>query len=221
MGELIFKSNLNQDWISFALIFNIFLTYLLVKINPVRTTRLFRFLKTDLYFSKHNSERETQYLNPYNIVGTLIILNTISLSFIFFSEKFFFKKTYFFEFCFLFLFLAIFLVIRYFLMTLMTKKVRFWKKIKPLIFKNFTLNLQYAYLYFGLILIGFYSEMPSLLLYSFVGITLISWFLSQTRLFLTLFKFLPKEVFYFILYLCIFKIIPWYCFYLFVLEPRF
>ena len=221
MGELIFKSNLNQDWISFALIFNIFLTYLLVKINPVRTTRLFRFLKTDLYFSKHNSERETQYLNPYNIVGTLIILNTISLSFIFFSEKFFFKKTYFFEFCFLFLFLAIFLVIRYFLMTLMTKKVGFWKKIKPLIFKNFTLNLQYAYLYFGLILIGFYSEMPSLLLYSFVGITLISWFLSQTRLFLTLFKFLPKEVFYFILYLCIFKIIPWYCFYLFVLEPRF
>ena len=221
MGELIFKSNLNQDWISFALIFNIFLTYLLVKINPIRTTRLFNFLKTDLYFSKHNSERETQYLNPYNIVGTLIILNTISLSFIFFSEKFFLKKTYFFEFCFLFLFLAIFLVIRYFLVTLMTKKVGFWKKIKPLIFKNFTLNLQYAYLYFGLILIGFYSEMPSLLLYSFVGITLISWFLSQTRLFLTLFKFLPKEVFYFILYLCIFKIIPWYCFYLFVLEPRF
>ena len=221
MGELIFKSNLNQDWISFALIFNIFLTYLLVKINPVRTTRLFRFLKTDLYFSKHNSERETQYLNPYNIVGTLIILNTIILSFIFFSEKFFFKKTYFFEFCFLFLFLTIFLVIRYFLVTLITKKVGFWKKIKPLIFKNFTLNLQYAYLYFGLILIGFYSEMPSLLLYSFVGITLISWFLSQTRLFLTLFKFLPKEVFYFILYLCIFKIIPWYCFYLFVLEPRF
>ena len=221
MGELIFKSNLNQDWISFALIFNIFLTYLLVKINPIRTTRLFNFLKTDLYFSKHNSERETQYLNPYNIVGTLIILNTIILSFIFFSEKFFFKKTYFFEFCFLFLFLTIFLVIRYFLVTLMTKKVGFWKKIKPLIFKNFTLNLQYAYLYFGLIFIGFYSEMPSLLLYSFVGITLISWFLSQTRLFLTLFKFLPKEVFYFILYLCIFKIIPWYCFYLFVLEPRF
>ena len=221
MGELIFKSNLNQDWISFALIFNIFLTYLLVKINPIRTTRLFNFLKTDLYFSKHNSERETQYLNPYNIVGTLIILNTIILSFIFFSEKFFFKKTYFFEFCFLFLFLTIFLVIRYFLVTLMTKKVGFWKKIKPLIFKNFTLNLQYAYLYFGLIFIGFYSEMPSLLLYSFVGITLISWFLSQTRLFLTLFKFLPKEVFYFILYLCTFKIIPWYCFYLFVLEPRF
>ena len=77
MGELIFKSNLNQDWISFALIFNIFLTYLLVKINPIRTTRLFNFLKTDLYFSKHNSERETQYLNPYNIVGTLMILNTI------------------------------------------------------------------------------------------------------------------------------------------------
>ena len=221
MGELIFKSNLNQDWISFALIFNIFLTYLLVKINPLRTTRLFNFLKTDLYFSKHNSERETQYLNPYNIVGTLIILNTISLSFIFFSEKFFFKKTYFFEFCFLFLFLTIFLVIRYFLVTLMTKKIGFWKKIKPLIFKNFTLNLQYAYLYFGLIFIGFYSEMPSLLLYSFVGITLISWFLSQTRLFLTLFKFLPKEVIYFILYLCTFKIIPWYCFYLFVLEPRF
>ena len=221
MGELIFKSNLNQDWISFALIFNIFLTYLLVKINPIRTTRLFNFLKTDLYFSKYNSERETQYLNPYNIVGTLIILNTISLSFIFFSEKIIYKKTYFFEFCFIFLLLTIFLVVRYLLTALMIKRVDFWKKIKPLIFKNFTLNLQYAYLYFGLILFGFYSKIPSLFLFSFVGITLISWFLSQTRLFLTLFKFLPKEVFYFILYLCIFKIIPWYCFYLFVLEPRY
>ena len=221
MGELIFKSNLNQDWISFALIFNIFLTYLLVKINPIRTTRLLNFLKTDLYFSKHNSERETQYLNPYNIVGTFMILNTICLSFIFFSEKIIYGKTYFFEFCFLFLFLIIFIVIRYFFETLITKKADFWKKIKPLIFKNFTLNLQYAYLYFALIIIGFYNKIPSLLLNFIVGITLISWFLSQTRLFLTLFKFLPKEVFYFILYLCTFKIIPWYCFYLFVLEPRF
>ena len=221
MGELIFKSNLNQDWISFALIFNIFLTYLLVKINPIRTTRLFNFLKTDLYFSKHNSERETQYLNPYNIVGTFMILNTICLSFIFFSEKIIYGKTYFFEFCFLFLFLIIFIVIRYFFETLITKKADFWKKIKPLIFKNFTLNLQYAYLYFAVIIIGFYNKIPSLLLNFIVGITLISWFLSQTRLFLTLFKFLPKEVFYFILYLCTFKLIPWYCFYLFVLEPRF
>ena len=109
MGELIFKSNLNQDWISFALIFNIFLTYLLVKINPIRTTRLLNFLKTDLYFSKHNSERETQYLNPYNIVGTIMILNTFCLSFIFFSEKIIHEKTYFFEFCFLFLLMIIFL----------------------------------------------------------------------------------------------------------------
>ena len=221
MGELIFKSNLNQDWISFALIFNIFLTYLLVKINPIRTTRLLNFLKTDLYFSKHNSERETQYLNPYNIVGTFMILNTICLSFIFFSEKIIYEKTYFFEFCFLFLFLIIFIVIRYFFETLIIKKADFWKKIKPLIFKNFTLNLQYAYLYFALIIIGFYNKIPLLLLNFIVGITLISWFLSQTRLFLTLFKFLPKEVFYFILYLCTFKLIPWYCFYLFVLEPRF
>ena len=221
MGELIYKSNLNQDWISFALIFNIFLIYLLVKINSIRTTRLFNFLKTDLYLSKYNSERETQYLNPYNIVGALMILNTICLSFIFFSEKIIYKKTYFFEFCFLFLFLIIFLVIRYILATLITKKGVFWKKIKPLTFKNFTLNFQYAYLYFAIILIGFYSKIPSLLLYFVVIITLISWFLSQTRLFLTLFKFLPKEVFYFILYLCTFKLIPWYCFYLFVLEPRF
>ena len=221
MEELIYKPNLNQDWISFALIFNIFLTYLLVKINPVRTSRLFNYLKTDLYYSKHNSERETQYLNPYNIVGTIMILNTFCLSFIFFSEKIIHKKTYFFEFCFHFLFLIIFIVIRYFLATLIIKKSDVWKKIKPLIFKNFTLNLQYAYLYFALILIGFYSNIPSLFLYFFVSITLVLWFLSQTRLFLTLFKFLPKEVFYFILYLCTFKLIPWHCFYLFVLEPRF
>ena len=102
-----------------------------------------------------------------------MILNTICLSFIFFSEKIIYEKNYFFEFCFLFLFLIIFIVNRYFFETLITKKADFWKKIKPLIFKNFTLNLQYAYLYFALIIIGFYNKIPSSLLNFIVSITLI------------------------------------------------
>ena len=73
MGELIIKSNLSQDWISFALISNIVFIYLLVNLNPVRTSRLFNFLKIDFYLSKYNSERETQYLNLYNIIGTLLM----------------------------------------------------------------------------------------------------------------------------------------------------
>ena len=221
MGELIFKSNLNQDWISFALIFNIFLIYLLVKINPIRTSRLFNFLKIDFYLSKYNSERETQYLNLYNIIGTLFIINTACLSLIFFSEKIIFKKTYFFEFCFLILLIIIFLITRYFITTLITRKSKILKKIKPLLFKNFTINLQFACACFVLIFTGFYSEILPFLLYSVVVIISILYFLSQTRIFYSLFKFHPKEVFYFILYLCTFKLIPWYCFYLFVLEPRF
>ena len=84
MGELIFKSNLSQDWISFALISNIVFIYLLINLNPVRTSRLLNFLKIDFYLSKYNSERETQYLNLYNIIGTLFIINTACLSLIFF-----------------------------------------------------------------------------------------------------------------------------------------
>ena len=221
MGELIFKSNLSQDWISFALISNIVLTYLLIKLNPVRTSRLLNFLKTDFYLSKYNSERETQYLNPYNIIGGLIIINTVCLSLIFFSEKIIYEKTYFFEFCFLILIVIIFHITRQFFTSLITRKSEIWKKIKPLLFKNFTLNLQFACVCFVVIFTGFYSKIPSFLLHPIVVIISTSWFFSQSRIFYSLFKFHPKEVIYFILYLCTFKIIPWCCFYLYILKPRF
>ena len=221
MGELIIKSNLSQDWISFALISNIVFIYLLINLNPVRTSRLLNFLKIDFYLSKYNSDRETQYLNLYNIIGTLFIINTACLSLIFFSEKIIFKKTYFFEFCFLILLIIIFLITRYFITSLITRKSKILKKIKPLLFKNFTINLQFACAYFVLIFTGFYSEILPFLLYSVVVIISILYFFSQSRIFYSLFRFHPKEVIYFILYLCTFKLIPWYCFYLYVLEPRF
>ena len=129
MGELVYKLNLNQDWISFASISNIFLAFLLIKINRTRTFRLLNFLKTDIYLSKHNSERETQYLNPYNIVGTLIISNTILPIIGFFSQKIKNQKIYFFEFCSLLLLMIIFLITRYFIATLITRKVIFGKKL--------------------------------------------------------------------------------------------
>ena len=221
MGELIFKSNLDQDWISFALITNLFLIYLLIKINPIRTIRLFNFLKIDFYLRRYNSERETQYINPYNIIGVLIIINTVCLSLIFFCEKIIYGEIYFFEFCSLLLSIIIFLITRYFIVLLITRKSNYWKKIKPLMFKNFSLNLQFSLICFVLILVGFYSEIPSFLFYIMVTTILITWFLCQCRVFFSLFKFLPKEVIYLILYLCTSKLIPWYCFYLFVLEPRF
>ena len=221
MGELVYKLNLNQDWISFASISNMFLAFLLIKINRIRTFRLLNFLKTDIYLRKHNSERETQYLNPYNIIGTLIISNTICLSLVFFSEKIKNQKIYFFEFCSLFLLMIIFLITRYFICSLLKRRSNIWKKIKPLIFKNFTLNLQYAWVYFLLVLVGFNYNLPSFLFIIIINIISVMWFLSQSKVFFSIFKFKAKEVIYFILYLCTFKIIPWCCFYLYILKPRF
>ena len=221
MAELVYKLNLNQDWISFASISNIFLSFLLIKINRIRTFRLLNFLKTDIYLRKHNSERETQYLNPYNIIGTLIISNTICLSLVFFSEKIKNQKIYFFEFCSLLLLMIIFLMTRYFVATLLTRRSNIWKKIKPLIFKNFTLNLQYACVYFLLFFVGFNYNIPSFLFFIIINIISVMWFLSQSKVFFSIFKFKAKEVIYFILYLCTFKIFPWYWFYTIVLEPRF
>ena len=221
MGELVYKLNLNQDWISFASISNMFLAFLLIKINRIRTFRLLNFLKTDIYLSKHSSERETQYLNPYNIVGALIISNTVCLSLVFFLQKVKNQKIYFFEFCSLLLLMIIFLITRYFIATLLTRRSNIWKKIKPLIFKNFTINLQYAYAYFLLVFIGFNYNIPSFLFFITINIISVMWFFSQSKVFFSIFKFEAKEVIYFILYLCTFKIFPWYWFYTIVLEPRF
>ena len=221
MGELVYKLNLNQDWINFASISNIFLAFLLIKINRTRTFRLLNFLKTDIYLSKHNSERETQYLNPYNIVGTLIISNTVCLSLVFFSQKIKNQKIYFFEFCSLLLLMIIFLITRYFVATLLTRRSNIWKKIKPLFFKIFTLNLKYACVSFLIVFVGFNYNIPSLLFFIIINIISVFWFLSQSRVFFSIFKFEAKEVIYFILYLCTFKIIPWYWLYTIVLEPRF
>ena len=221
MGELVYKLNLNQDWINFASISNIFFAFLLIKINRTRTFRLLNFLKTDIYLSKHNSERETQYLNPYNIVGTLIISNTVCLSLVFFSQKIKNQKIHFFDFCSLLLLMILFLITRYFVATLLTRRSNIWKKIKPLFFKVFTLNLQYACVSFLIVFVGFNYNIPSLLFFITINIILVFWFLSQSRVFFSIFKFEAKEVIYFILYLCTFKIIPWYWLYTIVLEPRF
>ena len=221
MGELVYKLNLNQDWISFASIGNIFLAFLLIKINRTRTFRLLNFLKTDIYLSKHNSERETQYLNPYNIVGTLIISNTVCLSLVFFSQKIKNQKIHFFDFCSLLLLMILFLITRYFVATLLTRRSNIWKKIKPLFFKVFTHNLQYACVSFLIVFVGFNYNIPSLLFFIMINIISVFWFLSQSRVFFSIFKFEAKEVIYFILYLCTFKIIPWYWLYTIVLEPRF
>ena len=221
MGELVYKLNLNQDWINFASISNIFFAFLLIKINRTRTFRLLNFLKTDIYLSKHNSERETQYLNPYNIVGTLIISNTVCLSLVFFSQKIKNQKIHFFDFCSLLLLMILFLITRYFVATLLTRRSNIWKKIKPLFFKVFTLNLQYACVSFLIVFVGFNYNIPSLLFFIIINIISFFWFLSQSRVFFSIFKFEAKEVIYFILYLCTFKIFPWYWFYTIVLEPRF
>tara|TARA_B100000963_G_scaffold9440_1_gene7396 strand:- start:2453 stop:3118 length:666 start_codon:yes stop_codon:yes gene_type:complete len=221
MGELVYKLNLNQDWISFASISNIFLAFLLIKINRIRTFRLFNFLKIDIYLSKHNSERETQYLNPYNIIGTLIISNTACLLLVFYLQKVKNQKIYFFDFCSLLLLIIIFLITRYFIATLLTRRNNVWKKIKPLIFRNFTINLQYAFAYFLIVFIGFNYNIPSFLFFITVNIISVMWVLSQSKVFFSIFKFEAKEVIYFILYLCTFKIFPWYWFYKIVLEPRF
>ena len=220
MGELIYRNNNFQDWISLIFLLNLIFIFSMFLLDPIRLKRLIRFYATDLYVSKHVSEKNLNYLSPFNLLSFLIILNTLCLLFVFISNYFKGFIEFAFEFYYLLINLFIFFCVRFYLVKFILKQLRISRDLNLFFFKSFTYNVQFAIVLLVFLFINFYS---SNLKSQFIGILVFPlglWFIFQSRIIISLFNSKPRDVLYIILYLCTLKIIPWYWFYFFAIESK-
>ena len=115
MGELIFKNNIHQDWVSLIFFINLLFISAMFFLDPLRLRELIKFYATDFYISKYISEKKLNYLSPFNLLSFFIIISTVCLyifSFSNFSNK---LIKFSFEYYYLMITLLVFLSLRFFL----------------------------------------------------------------------------------------------------------
>ncbi len=218
MGELILRSNTQQDWVSIIFFINLLFISINLFLDPIRLKRMIKFYATDLYITKHTNERNLNYLSIYNLISFLLILNTLCLYIFTLSnysnEVIKFSSRYYY----LIIALLIFFGIRFLFVKFITKQISGITQLKLLFFKSFTHNVQFALILFILLFCSFYSSISNVKfvwISSFVGLV---WFFYQSKVIIFIFRSKPKEILYIILYLCTLKIVPWYWIYFFVIE---
>ena len=221
MGELVYRSNVHQDWVSLIFLINLLLVSALYYLDPVRLRRLIRFYATTLYISKHSSEKNLNFLSPFNLVSFLIVINSLCLFFLSFSSQINKPIVFAFEYYYLLVGLFIFLSLRFFFIKFIVGQLRLLRALKLSYFRSFTHHVQFALLFLIILFIDFYANLPtsiSIVIFLFLGSL---WFIYQARIIISIFNSRPRDVVYIFIYLCTLKTIPWYWFYKLLIESEF
>ena len=220
MGELIYRTSTNQDWVNLIFLANLLLLVALFYLDSTRLSRLLRFYDTNIYISKHITEKNLNYLSPFNFISFILTLNTICIFFLVLSSS---KNQYLefaFEYYYLFFALMLFFILRFLFVQFLMNQLGLLKRMKPLFFKSFTHHTQFAFFFLGFLFFSYYAKPPGLILISISALIGSLWFFYQSKIIISLFRSRPRDVIYIILYLCTLKIIPWYWFYFFTIESR-
>ncbi|OUW35058.1 MAG: hypothetical protein CBD39_02630 [Flavobacteriaceae bacterium TMED179] len=220
MGEFIYRNNDFQDWISLIFFVNLICIYGMFLLDPLRLKRLIRFYATDLYVSKHISEKNLNYLSPFNLLSFLIILNTLSLLFLSISNYLDVFVEFAFEFYYILLNLIIFFSLRFYLLKFIFKQLNLDRDLNIFFFKSFAYNTQFSLIILVFLFCNFYSSSLNSQFIRVLIFPLGLWFLYQSKIIISLFRSNPRDILYIILYLCTLKIIPWYWFYFFAIESK-
>ena len=220
MGELIYRNSVSQDWIHLLFLANLFFLAALFYLDPPRLRRLILFYNTNIYISKHSTEKNLNYISPFNFISFILVLNTICLFFLVFTSSENPYLEFAFEYYYLFFTLLLFFILRFLFVQFIFKQLDLLKKLKPLFYKSFTHHTQFALFFLGFLSFSYYAKPPSSVLISCSVLILSFWFFYQSRIIISLFRTRPRDLIYIILYLCTLKIIPWYWFYFFTIESR-
>ena len=220
MGELIFKNNIHQDWISLIFFINLLFISWMFFLDPLRLRGLIKFYATDFYISKFISEKKLNYLSPFNLLSFFIIVSAICL-YIFTLSNFSNRLIKFsFEYYYLMISLFVFLSLRFFLIQSILNQIKSIKKSKLLNFKSFTHHVQFSIILTIFLFFNTYNSYSKHIFISISGCIGVCWFYYQIKMLISLFRPNPKEFLYIILYLCTLKIIPWYWFYVFIIDKK-
>ena len=219
MEELIYRNNLNQDWISLTFFINLVILTVIFKINPSRFSNSISIYSSDLYIKRYFNEKNFNLISLYNVLCFVIIISTLCLLIILFLEYNYKTILFAFEYYYLFILLLVALSIRYIFIQFLINQLNLNYIFKIGILKSFINNFRFALFYLIFLLVVNYVGIQTI---QFLIITLcyfIIWNIYQFRILIFLFRSNPQQILYIIIYLCTLKVIPWYWFYVIILGP--
>ena len=221
MGELIYNTNIHQDWISLIFLFNLILFVMLNYINHERFLDILRIFSSSLYIGKYANDHNYNYLERFNFVSFLFIANTMGLFLLCVNNYIFIPIVDGIKFYYYLAVLFSIISIRFFISQFILRSLKLINIINIFLFKSFTNNTQTAFFLFILLFIIHYTK-DTYLFYLLVLliINLGFWLFNQLKIILSFIKSQPGNVFYLIFYLCNIKIAPWMWLYILFLETR-
>ena len=221
MGELIYNTNIHQDWISLIFLFNLSLFVMLNYINHDRFVDILRIFSSSLYIGKYANDHNYNYLERFNFVSFLFIANTMGLFLLCVNNYIFIPIIDGIKFYYYLAVLFSIISIRFFISQFILRSLKLINIINIFLFKSFTNNTQTAFFLFILLFIIHYTK-DTYLFYLLVLliINLGFWLFNQLKIILSFIKLQPGNLFYLIFYLCNIKIAPWMWLYILFLETR-
>ena len=219
MEELIYRNNLNQDWISFIFFINLIILSVIFKINPPRLRSIILFHSTDILIKRFSNEKKFNMISAYNILCFITIISTLCLFIILLFEYNYKTLLFSFEYYYLFSLLILIFSSRYIFIQFLINQLKINHNYRIGILKNFINNFRFALFYLIFLLIVNYVEIPNRQFLLFTLYYLIIWIFYQFRILILLFKSNPQQILYIIIYLCTLRLLPWYWFYVLILEP--
>ena len=219
MEELIYRNNLNQDWISFIFFINLIILSVIFKINPPRLRSIILFHSTDIFIKRFSNEKKFNMISAYNILCFITIISTLCLFIILLFEYNYKTLLFSFEYYYLFSLLILIFSSRYIFIQFLINQLKINYNYRISILKNFINNFRFALFYLIFLLIVNYVEIPNRQFLLFTLYYLIIWIFYQFRILILLFKSNPQQILYIIIYLCTLRLLPWYWFYVLILEP--
>ena len=221
MGELIYNTNIHQDWISLVFFLNLILFVLLNYINHERLMDILRIFSSSLYIGKYAKDHNYNYLERFNFVCVLFIINTMGLFFLDINNYIFYPIVNGIQFYYYLVIFFSIISIRFFINQFILKHLELINTTNIFLFKSFTNNTRTAFFLLILLFINHYTKDAyySQLLAPLITILGIGLFNTLKNIF-SFIKSQPSNLFYLIFYICNIKIAPLMWFYLFFLETR-
>ena len=221
MGELIYNTNIHQDWISLVFLFNLTLFVMLNYINHERFVDILRIFSSSLYIGKYANDRNYNYLERFNFVSFLFIANTTGLFLLSINNYVFNPIENRIE---LYYYLTVFfsmITIRFFIHQFILRHLKLINIINIFLFKSFINNTRTAFFLLILLFIDHYTKDSHLLIFLVPLIAVLGmWLFNKLKIIFSFIKSQPGNLFYLIFYLCNIKIAPWMWLYLLFLETR-
>ena len=220
MGDWINRPNLESDWMSLTFLINLLIIMILYKLDRNRLKSLTNIFKIRIYFGKYSDEKQLNYFSYFNFWSSILILNSISLTYFSFSNYSPITLYSGLEYYYLLLGLSFIVFLRHLLIQFVFIQLELKKKFKLVFYKNFTLTVQTSIFLIGLVFLWNYITIPSILIESILLFVTLYWFINQFSEYFSFFKSRPQDLIYIILYLCTFKLAPWIWIYLFFLQQN-